>query len=403
MITAPNYVNEEERLKTLRSYKILDTPNEVQYDSLTQIAAEICETPISFINFVDKDRVWSKSNYGLEVTEAPRADTFCTHVIDFKNGAFVIPDANKDNRFKNNPFVLNFPNIVFYASYPITNKKGIAIGNLCVVDTIPRELTKTQLNLIKVLANQAMNLLECHKNRRIKKELEEKNIELEKFAYVAAHDLKSPLNNIYSLSCILADMYTDKLGKEGVTIVNHIISSSNNLKKLINDVLDYSKDASILKNSCSDINILNLQNELIDLFCCDKSISLKIESDLKNIKTNYTALNQILQNLVDNAIKYNDKETIKINIGISEDKEKYHFYVKDNGPGISSNKQEKIFTIFETATCKDKFGNSGHGIGLATVKKLIEQMDGTITIQSTKNSGSTFIFNISKKLHKSAL
>ena len=398
MITAPNHVNEEERLKTLRSYKILDTPKEVQYDSLTQIAAEICETPISFINFVDKDRVWSKSNYGLEVTEAPRADTFCTHVIDFKNGVFVIPDATKDKRFKNNPFVLNFPNIVFYASYPITNKKGIAIGNLCVVDTIPRELTKIQLNLIKVLANQAMNLLECHKNRRIKKELEEKNVELEKFAYVAAHDLKSPLNNIYSLSCILADMYTDKLGKEGVTIVNHIINSSNNLKKLINDVLDYSKDSSILKNSCSNINILNLQNELVDLFCIDKSISLKIESDLTSINTNYTAVNQILQNLIDNAIKYNDKDTVKIKIGINEDKEKYHFYVKDNGPGITPSKQQKIFNIFQTATSKDKYGNSGHGIGLATVKKLIQQMDGEISLESTKEIGSKFVFSFNKIL-----
>ncbi|WP_298487184.1 GAF domain-containing sensor histidine kinase [uncultured Maribacter sp.] len=398
MITAPNYVNEEERLKTLRSYKILDTPNEVQYDSLTQIAAEICETPISFINFVDKDRVWSKSNYGLEVTEAPRADTFCTHVIDFKNGAFVIPDATKDKRFKNNPFVLNFPNIIFYASYPITNKKGITIGNLCVVDTIPRELTKTQLNLIKVLANQAMNLLECHKNKEKNKVLEEKNKELEKFAYVAAHDLKSPLNNIYSLSCILADMYTDKLGKEGVTIVNHIISSSNNLKKLINDVLDYSKDSSILKNSCSDINILNLQNELVDLFCIDKSISLKIESDLTSIHTNYTALNQILQNLIDNAIKYNDKDTVKIKIGVNEDKEKYHFYVKDNGPGITPSKQQKIFNIFQTATSKDKYGNSGHGIGLATVKKLIQQMDGEISLESTKEIGSKFVFSFNKIL-----
>lgn len=398
MITAPNYVNEEERLKTLRSYKILDTPNEVQYDSLTQIAAEICETPISFINFVDKDRVWSKSNYGLEVTEAPRADTFCTHVIDFKNGAFVIPDATKDKRFKNNPFVLNFPNIIFYASYPITNKKGIAIGNLCVVDTIPRELTKTQLNLIKVLANQAMNLLECHKNKEKNKVLEEKNKELEKFAYVAAHDLKSPLNNIYSLSCILADMYTDKLEKEGVTIVNHIISSSNNLKKLINDVLDYSKDSSILKNSCSDINILNLQNELVDLFCIDKSISLKIESDLTSINTNYTALNQILQNLIDNAIKYNDKDTVKIKIGVNEDKEKYHFYVKDNGPGITPSKQQKIFNIFQTATSKDKYGNSGHGIGLATVKKLIQQMDGEISLESTKEIGSKFVFSFNKIL-----
>ena len=88
----------------------------------------------------------------------------------------------------------------------------------------------------------------------------------------------------------------------------------------------------------------------------------------------------------------------RVGVFVNEDKEKYHFYVKDNGPGITPSKQQKIFNIFQTATSKDKYGNSGHGIGLATVKKLIQQMDGEISLESTKEIGSKFVFSFNKIL-----
>lgn len=396
MITAPTYINEEKRLDALISYDILDTPQELEFDNLTQMASEICETPISLINFVDETRVWSKSNFGLEVNEAPRESTFCTHVIDYKDEVFVIPDSRKDERFKNNPYVVDAPNIIFYASLPLCNNEGIPIGNLCVIDTIPRELTERQIGSLKALANQAMHLLEYHKSKRAKRELEEKNIELERFAYIAAHDLKAPLNNIHSMSCLLSDLYLNKLDEDGATILNHIKNSANKLKELIDGVLQYSKNPSVLLTAKSHINILGLQKELTDLFSLDKSVSLSVQSDLSSIYINKSALDQILLNLIENAVKYNNKDLVNITIGISEENEKYQFYVQDNGPGIAPNQQEKIFDIFKIVASKDKYGQTGNGIGLATVKKLIEQMGGEIYIKSTEGEGSSFIFNINK-------
>ncbi|WP_291868897.1 GAF domain-containing sensor histidine kinase [Maribacter sp.] len=396
MIATPKYANEKKRLDTLKSYNILDTPPELEYDNLTQIASEICETPISLINFVDETRVWSKSKFGLETTEAFRDNTFCTHVIDHKDGLFIIPDSREDVRFKNNPYVVGNPNIIFYASFPLSNKEGISIGNLCVIDTIPRALTEKQVSSLKALTNQAMNLLEYHKNKKIKRELEERNIELERFAYIAAHDLKAPLNNIHSMSCLLSDLYLNKLDEDGVTILNHIKNSSNKLKELIDGVLEYSKNFSALKTTKTHINLLHLKKELSEFFSFDKSVSLSLKSNLKSIHINKSALDQILLNLIENAIKYNNKNLVKITIGISEENKKYQFYVQDNGPGIAPNQQDKIFDIFKTLANKDKYGQTGNGIGLATVKKLIEQMGGEISIKSTEGKGTTFIFNINK-------
>ncbi|WP_298480994.1 GAF domain-containing sensor histidine kinase [uncultured Maribacter sp.] len=396
MITVPKHINEIERLNALRSYAILDTPPQLEFDNLTKMASEICQTPISLINFVDATRVWSKSNYGLEVTEAPREKTFCTHVINNKDGLFIIPDSRVDIRFKRNPYVEDYPNIVFYASFPILSKDGIPIGNLCVIDNIPRKLTQQQIDSLKVLTDQAMHLLEYHKSKKINLELEEKNNELESFAYIAAHDLKAPLNNIYSLSSLLSDMYLNKLDEDGITIINHIKNSSNKLKELINGVLEYSKSPDILKTTKSHIKISHLQEELIELLSFNNTISLTINSELNTIYTNKSALDQILLNLIENAIKYNDKDKTKISIGVSEENEKYLFYVQDNGPGIAKNQQEKIFDIFKTISSKDKYGQKGNGIGLATVKKLIEKMGGKIHIKSNEGEGCKFVFSINK-------
>lgn len=100
--------------------------------------------------------------------------------------------------------------------------------------------------------------------------------------------------------------------------------------------------------------------------------------------------------MISNAVKYNDKDISEILIGISESPIAYHFYVKDNGPGISVENHDKIFKIFEVLKSKDKFGVAGNGIGLATVKKLIESLGGTIKVESEIGNGSTFIFDIKK-------
>ena len=400
MVIPQTLKNENERLQSLESYSILDTLPESDFDNLTSIASVICNIPISLITLLDKERQWFKSHHGLTINETPIEHAFCAHAINQSDTPFIVTDARKDVRFHDNPLVTGDPNVVFYAGVPLTNTDGFSLGTLCVIDNKPNQLDQIQLNALKALADQVMNLLELRKNKlqleQAILELEESNYELERFAYIAAHDLKSPLNNISSLSNLFMEDYGTSINEEAQSIIEYIQSSSNQLKSLIDGMLDYSKSTKIIKNVKSEINLQKLKENITALFSFENKCIITIKSNLDYINANKTAMEQILINLVSNAIKYNDKEITQIELVFSQSKTQYEVSFKDNGPGISTKHHKKIFQLFETLTDKDRFGKPGNGIGLATVKKLVESLGGKIHLESELGKGATFIFTIDK-------
>lgn len=400
MIAPKPHINEVQRLKNLESYDILDTLQEIDYDNITAIAAEICNTPISLISLLDDKRQWFKSHYGIDETETPKEFAFCAHAINDESDIFIIQDARTDDRFKNNPLVTGDPKIVFYAGVPLTSKNGLPLGTLCVIDDKPNLLSQGQLKSLSALSNQVMNLLELRKSKALLdialKDLEEKNQELERFAFIAAHDLKSPLINISSLAELFLEDYKLQIDTDGIELLEMIVKSSDNLKELINGLLDYSRSDTILKEKKTVINLNKLMSEIEGLFNYDHNLKLVLNSSLTQIETNKTAVNHILMNLVSNAIKYNDKPKVEIELGVFETSSHYEFYVKDNGRGIAAKNHNKIFNIFEKADKQDRFGRAGNGIGLATVKKIVEKSDGQIKVVSKLGNGATFIFTLEK-------
>tara|TARA_R110000744_G_scaffold57623_1_gene120873 strand:- start:365 stop:1519 length:1155 start_codon:yes stop_codon:yes gene_type:complete len=384
----------------LRSYSILDTLPESDYDNITKIAAEICGTPISLISLIDDKRQWFKSHHGLDATETPKEYAFCGHAINTPNDVFIVQDARKDERFHDNPLVTGDPHVIFYAGVPLVSEAGLPLGTLCVIDHKPNLLSQSQISSLSALSNQVINLLELRKSKqqleRTIMELEEKNEGLERFAVVAAHDLKTPLINISSLAQLFQNQYKDILDSEGLEMLEMIIGSSGNLIGLIDGLLQYSKSESLLREGKSDIELQMLRTDLEGLFNYDHQLKLVLKSDLTKIKAHKTALHQILINLITNAIKYHDKETVEIELGVSESDTHFLFYVKDNGPGIETIHQERIFKIFEKLATTDKFGVRGNGIGLATVKKIVEKLGGAIRVESDLGKGAKFIFSLEK-------
>jgi signal transduction histidine kinase len=253
---------------------------------------------------------------------------------------------------------------------------------------------------LRALSKQVVNLLELRKtNAQLKLSigmLHEKNRNLEQFAQMAAHDLKSPLNNISSISELLMEHYGTSLDKEGRTMVSLIQNASEKLRGLIDGLLEYSKSEEILTRKKSDVDLEALSEDIRILFSWNDSLNFVLKSDLKSIFINRTAINQILINLVGNAIKYHHKDQVKIEFGVKEDADTYEFYVKDNGPGIEKKNQEKIFQLFQTLGAKDKFDREGNGIGLATVKKIVGKMGGSIWVESDPPNGCKFIFRVAK-------
>jgi two-component system cell cycle sensor histidine kinase/response regulator CckA len=154
--------NEKKRLKVLWQYDVLDTVPEVVFDDLTELAANICEAPIALISLVDEKRQWFKSKFGTTVHETSRDVSFCSHAIQ-QSDLFIVPDATKDHRFASNPLVTSDPKIRFYAGAPLITPDGYALGTLCVIDKVPRELRPEQKQALRLLARHVISQLEMRR------------------------------------------------------------------------------------------------------------------------------------------------------------------------------------------------------------------------------------------------
>ncbi len=173
---APLPSDEPERLDALRELQILDTEAETAYDDITLLASHICGTPISLMSLVDENRQWFKSKVGLDASETPREQAFCAHAILKPDKMLIVPDASADDRFRHNPLVTGDPNIRFYAGVPLTTRSGHALGTLCVIDSVPRELGDAERVALRALGRQIIRQLEL---RRALDQLDEYRNELE--------------------------------------------------------------------------------------------------------------------------------------------------------------------------------------------------------------------------------
>ena len=161
---APLPAHEQERLQALQGSGILDSAPERSYDQLTELAASICGTPIAILSLIDSDRQWFKSKVGVSFQQTSRDVAFCAHAI-LQRDLLVVPDAVSDERFADNPLVISQPHIRFYAGAPLITPEGHALGTLCVLDYVPRELSDQQREALRVLSSEAVAQIELRKTK----------------------------------------------------------------------------------------------------------------------------------------------------------------------------------------------------------------------------------------------
>lgn len=412
MPAAPIPKNDDDRLADLHHYRILDTPSEASFDELTRLAAYICQTPISLISLVDKHRQWFKSICGLNISETPRQQAFCSYTI-LDNAPFIVEDAEVDLRVQDNPLVLSDPKIRFYAGIPLVSPRGYNLGSLCVIDFVPRKLDKSQLDGLKTLASQVMHLLEARlfseKITHYTNVLEdahfqalEANQAKSQFLAMISHDIRTPLHGIIGALDLLSDSQLSDQQQQYVATAN---TSAQILQAIISDVLDFSKiEANKLALNPTSTSLFKLCRTIEQILQDEieqKQLQFSIEFDSavpERLLIDQNRLSQILLNLCSNAVKFTPANGL-INLScslqkVTTDTVAVKIAVSDTGIGIAIDQQQDIFSPFVQASNHNHQEHEGTGLGLAISSRLLELMKSKLHLQSTLGEGSVFYFTL---------
>ncbi len=387
--------NETERLQALRRYGLLDTPAEAAFDDLTQLAGFICGTPISVISLIDADRQWFKARVGLAPQETHRDLAFCAHAI-LQDGVFVVPDATKDGRFVTNPLVTGDPNIKFYAGSPIVTSDGMALGTICVIDRVARELTPGQLSALEALSRQVMAQIELRKRYSEIEDAYEKLAALDamksQFVSMVSHELRTPLTSIRGGLQLALQGIDPKTHEDETALLNAALRNSERLIRLTSDILDLSK----FEAGRMELRRIRTRFEpLIDVAVSAVGhlpgkhgpIVREIAPDLPEVTVDPDRIVQALVNLLSNAMKFSPTGA-SVRITAHADRGGVLCTVSDQGAGMTAAECDRLFQPFVQLEGGAKAG--GTGLGLVITRHIIEQHGGTVTVESTPGKGSSF-------------
>ncbi|MFN4299339.1 MAG: GAF domain-containing sensor histidine kinase [Thermaurantimonas sp.] len=399
-MVAPKPIDEEERLAELYKYEILDTYPEEDFDQLVELASAICEVPISLVSLIDRDRQWFKAKKGLDLDETSRDVAFCAHAI-LQDEVFIVENALDDIRFFDNPYVVN-DGIRFYAGMPIKTRNGKNLGTLCVIDREPKTLSPSQKRALEILGRQVINLMELRltNNRqkelitlldKQKEELKAQNEFNSRLIKLLAHDIKSPLTSIKGGLDLILDGHLP--AEEASQIFKDLSDSINSTLQMVDDTLRWGllNMRKILPQQ--PVRLHDMIEEIKDLYnFLLKSKHIQFVNSIPRnyiIETEPEALEIVLRNLIQNAIKYTENGSIKVSVTDSENMK--CISVSDTGKGMKPSQLQAINNqTGELVSTLGTHGEKGTGFGLRMCIDLAKSIGASLYATSEEGKGAQF-------------
>lgn len=434
----PVAADEVERINKLKRYKVLNSHDEPAFTRLTELAKLFFNMPVVAITFMDEKTQYLKSVHGLGgVCTTTRQVAICNYTV-LSDEVFVVTDLAEDSRFNQNPLVIDFPHLRFYAGAPIImheDNKTYRLGSFCLMDMEPHHnFDDKQAELLTQFAMMAADALQLQDKQRVAKHANEMKSD---FLANMSHEIRTPMNGIIGMVEMLSET---KLSHEQQEYVDNIKVSNEHLLAIINGILDLSKvESGKMTIDAIPMNLSTLCNEVVSLFAVkarQRSLILDYhytESLSPYVQGDPVRLKQIMVNLVNNAIKFT-REGGRVSIDVKhvpnchciddnpQKEEDSHtnsasadetmnqenvvkesvayekmtlcIEVTDTGVGIKPESLDAIFDAYDQANKSTHRLYGGTGLGLSVCKSLVDLMGGRIDVDSVVGVGTTFTVSL---------
>lgn len=369
-------------LKDPRSRKALD--------NLVRLAASLCGTPYSVVNIITEDQQLQIAASGLEPAICSREDSMCAQVF-LSGEATVVRDASQDPRFAANPFVTGeIANVRFYASVPLETSSGLVLGSLCVFSDEPMMPEQEQVDLLKVLAEQVVELLELqHRTLQLNSALDElrrSNTMLAEFAGRVSHDLRTPLTTILGYVELAEDDPGIPPGHPAVEYLGFIGSGGRRMLGVLDDVLEYSRADGALNRE--RVSLLAVTAEAAQDLGVELGAGSGIFCDDADLFADCGQLRTLLQNLLSNSLNYRHPERLlRVEVSTRPGPLGAILTVADNGTGIPP--RERARAVEPLVRLNRPGDGPGSGLGLATCRRIALSHGGELLLGDTPGGGTT--------------